>query len=166
MIVSNSTPLIELSKIRRLELLRDVYGALVIPKAVYTEVVINGAGKPGAEEVKGAPWIHPHAVTHRSEVQSLYARPSLDLGECEAIVLAEEISAAQVILDDRVAREVAVARGLPVIGTFGVLLVAKAEGIIPAVRPILTALRAHGTRISQPLYRLILTAAREAGDAA
>ncbi len=166
MIVSNSTPLIELSKIRRLELLRDVYGSLVIPKAVYTEVVINGEGKPGAAEVKEAPWIYPHAVTHRSKVQSLYARPSLDLGECEAIVLAEEISAAQVILDDRVAREVAVSRGLPVIGTFGVLLVAKAEGIIPTVEPILTALRAHGTRISQPLYRLILTAAGESDDAA
>ena len=52
MIVSNSTPLIELSKIRRLELLRDVYGTLVIPKAVYTEVVINGEGKPGAKERK------------------------------------------------------------------------------------------------------------------
>ena len=54
--------------------------------------------------------------------------PSLDVGECEAIVLAEEIPADQVILDDRVAR------GLPVIGTFGVLLVAKAEGIIPTVK--------------------------------
>lgn len=93
MIVSNSTPLIELSKIQRLEVLRDVYGTLVIPKAVYTEVVINGAGKPGAAEVKGAPWIHTHAVTHPRQVQSLYAHPSLDLGECEAIVLAEEISA-------------------------------------------------------------------------
>lgn len=165
MIVSNSTPLIELSKIRRLELLREIYGSLVIPKAVYTEVVIDGAGKPGAAEVKGAAWIHQHAVTHPSQVQSLYAHPSLDLGECEAIVLAEEIPADQVILDDRVAREVAVARGLPVIGTFGVLLVAKAEGIIPTVKPILDALRVHGARISQPLYRLMLTAAREAGDA-
>lgn len=165
MIVSNSTPLIELSKIRRLELLREIYGSLVIPKAVYTEVVIDGAGKPGAAEVKGAAWIHQHAVTHPSQVQSLYAHPSLDLGECEAIVLAEEIPADQVILDDRVAREVAVARGLPVIGTFGVLLVAKAEGIIPTVKPIRDALRVHGARISQPLYRLMLTAAREAGDA-
>ena len=148
-----------------MELLREVYGTLVIPKAVYTEAVIDGAGQPGADEVKGAPWIHTHAVTHPSQVQSLYAHPSLDLGECEAIVLAEEIPAAQVILDDRVAREVAVSRGLPVIGTFGVLLVAKAEGILPTVKPILDALRAHGARISQPLYRLMLTAAREAGDA-
>ena len=93
MIVSNSTPLIELSKIRRLELLREIYGSLVMPKAVYTEVVIDGAGKPGAAEVKGAAWIHQHAVTHPSQVQSLYAHPSLDLGECEAIVLAEEIPA-------------------------------------------------------------------------
>ena len=119
MIVSNSTPLIELSKIRRLELLREIYGSLVMPKAVYTEVVIDGAGKPGAAEVKGAAWIHPHAVTHPSQVQSLYVHPSLDLGECEAIVLAEEIPADQVILDDRVAPKVpithvAVARGLPV----------------------------------------------------
>ncbi len=53
-VVANSTPLIELSKIRQLELLRDVYGSIIIPEEVYTEVVIDGAGESGAAEVAAA----------------------------------------------------------------------------------------------------------------
>ena len=56
-VVANSTPLIGLSKIRQLELLRDVYGSIIIPEEVYTEVVIDGADEPGAAEVAAAQWI-------------------------------------------------------------------------------------------------------------
>ena len=65
------------------------------------------------------------------------------------------------IIDDRVARRVAIARGLPIIGTIGVLLVAKTRHIIPDVKPILDNLRDHGTRISLKLYHQTLTTAGE-----
>lgn len=160
-IVTNSTPLIILSKINRLELLREIYRSIYIPEEVYTEVVINGAGKPGSTEVASADWIFCQPVTDTDQVLILHYRTLIDLGECGAIVLAQEIGAERIIIDDRVARQVAIAKGLSVIGTVGVLRVAKAEGIISAVRPILDDLRSHGTRISDRLYYQTLAAERE-----
>ena len=160
-IVTNSTPLIELSKIKQLDLLREVYGAIYIPDEVYVEVVVEGTGKPGAAEVEAANWIYCHSVSDVDQVRILQSQHSLHLGECATIVLAREINAEQVILDDNAARRAAIARGLPVIGTVGILLVAKTQRIIPAVRPILNSLRDQGTRISQVLYHQILARAGE-----
>ena len=160
-VVTNSTPLIELSKINRLDLLRDVYGTILIPKEVYVEVVTDGIGKPGAAEVKAAEWIHCQSVAHKDQISILQTQHSLHLGESATIVLAKEVKAEQVILDDNAARQEAVARGLPVIGTVGVLLVAKTRSVIPVVRPILDNLRAQGTRISQDLYYQVIAEADE-----
>ncbi len=160
-IVTNSTPLIELSKINQLDLLRKVYGAICIPEEVYIEVVVEGTGKPGAAEVKAAEWIYCQSVSDKSQIRVLQGQRSLHLGECATIVLAQEIDADQVILDDNAARREAIARRLPVIGTVGVLLVAKIQRIIPAVKPILDNLRAQGTRVSQDLYSQVIARADE-----
>ncbi len=160
-VVTNSTPLIALSKINRLELLREVYRSIYIPEEVYTEVVVNGVGKPGAAEVASADWIICQPVTNKNQVLILHNRTLIDLGECGTIVLAQEIGAERIIIDDRVARQVAIAKGLSVIGTVGVLRVAKERRIIPAIKPILDDLRFHGTRISDKLYHQTLTAERE-----
>ena len=160
-VVANSTPLIELSKIRRLTLLRDVYGKIIIPEEVHSEVVVQGAGQPGAAEVRTATWIEVHAVANKESVMNLHASTRLGLGECGVIVLAEEIHAQRVIIDDMAARQVAQVRGLPILGTVGVLIVAKVRGIIPNVKGILDELRAYGMRISPRLYQQILTAAGE-----
>ena len=160
-IVTNSTPLIELSKINQVELLQEMYGSILIPEEVYIEVVVDGTGKPGAAEIKAAEWIHCQSVTDKNQVMRLHNLPSLHLGECATIVLAQEINADLVILDASAARQEAIARGLPVIGTVGVLLTAKTQCVIPAVKPILDNLRAQGTRISQTLYSQVLVKAGE-----
>jgi predicted nucleic acid-binding protein len=160
-VVTNSIPLIAPSKINRLELLREVHRSIYIPEEVYTEVVVNGVGKPGAAEVASADWIICQPVTDKDQVLILHNRTLIDLGECGAIVLAQEIGAERIIIDDRVARQVAIAKGLSVIGTVGVLRVAKARHIIPAIKPILDDLRFHGTRISDRLYYQTLTTERE-----
>ncbi len=56
-VVSNASPIINLARIGLLDLLRKLYGVLLIPEAVWREVVIEGTGQPGAEEVKVADWI-------------------------------------------------------------------------------------------------------------
>ena len=106
-VVTNSTPLIALSKINRLELLREVYRSIYIPEEVYTEVVVNGVGKPRAEEVASADWIICQPVTDKDQVLILHHQTLINLGECGAIVLAQEIRAERIIIDDRVARQVA-----------------------------------------------------------
>ena len=160
-VVTNSTPLIALSKINRLELLREIYRLIYIPDEVYTEVVVNGLGKPGMAEVASADWIIHQPVTDKDQVLILHHQTLIDLGECGSIVLAQEIGAERIIIDDRVARRVAITKGLSVIGTVGVLRVAKARRVIPAIKPILDDLRAHGTRISDKLYHQVLTTERE-----
>ncbi len=160
-VVTNSTPLIALSKINRLELLQKVYRSIYIPEEVYTEVVVNGVGKPGAAEVASADWIICQPIKDKDQVLILHNRTLIDLGECGAIVLAQEIEAERIIIDDRVARHIAIAKGLSVVGTVGVLRVAKAMQIIPEIKPILDDLRLHGTRISDRLYYQTLITEKE-----
>jgi predicted nucleic acid-binding protein len=55
-VVSNSTPLIALSRIGKLELLKQYFFEIIIPEAVYQEVVVSGGDLYGAKEVKGLDW--------------------------------------------------------------------------------------------------------------
>jgi predicted nucleic acid-binding protein len=86
---------------------------------------------------------------------------SLGAGESEAIILALELRAQLVILDDRPARRLAQALQVPVVGTVGILVAAKRRGLLPAVRPSLDALLQHDFRISQRLYEQVLADAGE-----
>lgn len=63
-VVSDASPLINLARIGELDLLHRLYGDLLIPDAVWREVVIKGAGQPGAEEVRAASWIKTRDVVN------------------------------------------------------------------------------------------------------
>jgi len=102
-IVSNASPLIGLVRIGRLELLRQLYKELFIPEAVWREVVVEGAGQPGAEDVQAATWIETRPATNRQLVKAL--QQELDAGEAEAIALALEINADFLLMDEHLGRE-------------------------------------------------------------
>ena len=70
-VVSNSSPLIALAKIGKLHILRELFGEITIPKAVWDEVVVKGRGKPGAEEVEKAEWIKVMDVKDKLSVEVL-----------------------------------------------------------------------------------------------
>ena len=101
-VVSDSSPLIHLSQIGRLSLLREIFGELLIPPAVYHEVVVEGREKPGSREIMDASWIK--VVEIRNERLKSVLQLQLDEGEAEAIVLALETNASLILLDDREAR--------------------------------------------------------------
>lgn len=84
-VVVNATPLIALSKVGKLTLLQDIFGTITIPQGVYTEVVIQGAGRSGAARVRAASWIETHEVSDRTVVDFL--RSELDIGEAEVLAL-------------------------------------------------------------------------------
>jgi predicted nucleic acid-binding protein len=84
-VVSNSTPVIALSRINELELLHILFGTIIIPTAVYNEVVLEGAGRPGVKEVANAPWVIKMEVKNLLAVSML--QMDLDRGEAEAVVL-------------------------------------------------------------------------------
>jgi predicted nucleic acid-binding protein len=91
-VVSNSTPLIGLAVIRRFELLRQLFGEVYLPQAVYDEVVVSGRQRGGAKrEVAGATWVKVARVKDHLAVEVLL--DELDIGEAETIILAREMGA-------------------------------------------------------------------------
>jgi len=103
----------------------------LVPKAVWREVVEEGKGQPGAQEVANAGWIEVAEVKNRAVGEVLLAH--LDRGEAEVIALAQERQADLVLLDEKEAREFAERLGLRVLGTLGLLVWAKREGLVAVV---------------------------------
>ena len=111
-------------------------------------------------EVSSAEWIGVRTVSNPDMVRIL--ERELDRGEAEAIALAVEIGADLLVADEHRARRVAVRLDLEVVGVLGVLVEAKAKGLIPAVQPLLDDLMtAAGFRVHRDLYLRILRAANE-----
>jgi predicted nucleic acid-binding protein len=159
-IVSNSGPLITLATIGMLDLLEALFKRIVIPQAVYDEVVVYGAGDPGSDEISAAQWIRTLQVRDQLAVNLL--RETLGAGESEAIVLAQELNGGYVLLDDALARRKAEHIGLRLTGTLGILVMAKEAGLILAVKPVLDELRLTDFRMSDRVYQDVLSKAGEA----
>jgi predicted nucleic acid-binding protein len=159
MIISDAGPIIIFARIGRLSLLRDVTGSLLIPDAVFGEIVVKKGGMPGAAEVGQAEWIQTTALANRSILDSLPG--FLHDGEREAIALATE-RAAQLLIDEIRARRVASDLGIEVIGTLRILAEAKRLGNINLVRPILVEMQSSGYRFDRALIRRFLERIDEA----
>ena len=141
MIIADAGPPIAFARIGRLALLQQVVGGLLVPDAVYEDLVVKGGDRPGAEEVRRGEAIERRTLRNRQALTQLPR--SLAQGECEAILLAEE-EGAPLLVDERKAREAAEQRGIEVVGSLWVLKEAKQRGMILAVRPIIEDLLAVG----------------------
>ena len=155
-VIANSSPLIHLAKIGQLNLLKELYGIIIVPKAVIKEAVIDGKDREDAKIIKKAEWIK------QEEVQNIKLKKSiamvLDEGESEAIVLALEgkKEEALLILDDYEARDYARNYQIKVTGVIGIILRAKKIGLIEDLEEILTKLQTTGFRIKEELFKKIL----------
>lgn len=118
-VVSNSGPLIALSKIKHLDILEKFFGEIIIPEAVWIEVVEEGEGRPGAEDVKDSPWIKVNKVKNKIGIEAL--KHEIGIGESEAIILAMELNANIILIDDKIARGIAGSMGLKVAGTLSII---------------------------------------------
>ncbi|MBO9370798.1 MAG: DUF3368 domain-containing protein [Chloroflexi bacterium] len=159
-VVSNTTPLIGLASIQRFDLLRHLFGEIYIPQAVYAEAVEKGREDGGAKrEVSAASWIKVVAVQDRLAVEVLL--DEMDFGEAEVIVLAREIGADLVLMDERKGRRKLSQMGIRKIGTLGILLKAKQMGLLPVLRPEIEKLQQKGFSISQDVVDAVLKQANE-----
>jgi hypothetical protein len=133
---------------------------IIIPKAVWEEVVEAGSGRPGSVEVSSAKWISVQEAADKSLVNLL--RTELDQGEAEAIALAHEVKAKVVLLDERDARSAAGKLGMRVLGTVGILIWSKRAGLIASLRNELNLLESKAKfRLSQQLHARALSEAGE-----
>jgi len=159
-IISNTTPLIGLASIGHFGLLHQLFGTIIIPKAVYDEAVIAGREKGGAKrEIASSNWVEVVSVGDQLAVEVLL--DELDRGEAEVIVLAHEINADWVLMDEKKGRRKLTQLGIKKIGTVGILLKAKEACYIKSVMQNLTKLRENGFSISQYVVDRVL---QEAGE--
>ncbi len=161
--VSDSSTLIHLAKIRRLDLLREFHEKIRIAPAVWKEVVQEGREWPGSSEIKEAReigWIEVVDPANKPLIR--FFRKDLHEGESETIALAVELNSDIVFLDESDARNIARIYGLKISGVIGVLIRAKREGRIPSLREELDRLRNDaGFWIGDEIYEKALRASGE-----
>ena len=163
-IVSNTTPISELYKINELDLLRSLYGSIYIPDAVFQELQQAKTLPHLGATIARTDWIKVRSIHSPDKRQALQQRyPYLHSGEVAAIVLAQELAAQRIILDDKRARQVAQAEELPLIGTVGVILLAHRLGqrSRPEAESILDRLYQGTAYISTNLYHAAIEALRQ-----
>lgn len=157
-VVVNTSPLVYLHMLSRLSILHDLFGAVIVPEAVRDEVARGMArGKPGPDLCALA-WLDVRAPRDRTLIPAL---ADLGGGEAEAIALARERTGSLLIIDDRLARRVAAVAGVTFTGTAGLLVLAKREGLVPAVAPLLDALVLAGLWLSESVRETVLRSAGE-----
>jgi hypothetical protein len=151
-VVSDTSAITALLQIDQIELLARIYHEVFIPHAVQRELLVTHLHLPK--------FIQSRQIANQPDFVRLAAE--LDEGEAEAIILAKELKADDLLMDETLGRRVAMREGVHVIGLLGVLLEAKARGYVPGLRNLIRDLetKAH-FHISPELKHAIL---REVGE--
>ena len=142
-IVSDTSCLIALSKIEKLELLKELYQEILITKEVYQEF---GGSIPD--------WIIVTEVSDKLKQKQI--EENLDKGEASSIALALEIENAILIIDEIKGRKIAQSYNINVIGTIGIILLANKKGLTSDVTSIILRLVNKGFRLSEKLLNKII----------
>ncbi len=159
--IVNTSPLVLLARVGCLDLLREPPDAgVTVPDAVFREVLAGEPFDPNVQAVRAASGTWLSVVPTPQPARGLDPN-RLDPGELAVLSLAIENPGATVVLDDRAARVEAIRRNIPLLGTAGILLRAKEQGRIAAVRPTLDAVRQEGLYMTDRLYRIVLRLAGE-----
>ncbi|NMF86715.1 DUF3368 domain-containing protein [Nodosilinea sp. P-1105] len=161
-VVSDTSPLSGLAIAGYLSLLEQIYDEVIIPVAVANELRRGGQDDPRITEVLALDWVEVQQPKNLALVETLQADQNLDRGESEAIALALELKADELLIDERLGRREASRLGLSITGLLGILLVAKRRGLVGAIRPIMDDLiNEAGFRVSSQLYADVLAMAGE-----
>lgn len=157
-VISDITPIISLMKISQLELLEKYFGEIQIPNAVYKELTTNSRFESEAEKLKEASFIHVIEIEDDEAVTILQKVTGLDLGESEAIILADIKKADLLLMDEAKGREVAKKLGIKIMGTVGLLMASYEAQNISAdeIELCITSLRKSGRHIGEKYYHMLL----------
>lgn len=159
-VISDTTPISSLLKIEKIDLLLPLFSKVVIPPAVKTELSAWFAGNSLFEKFLNEEWVHLDAPSNHQKVKELLEE--IDIGESEAITLAKELHADYILIDEMDGRKIARREGLQIIGTAGILLLAKKKRLLPAVKPELDKLfNIGGFWLEPKIYSQILRDAEE-----
>lgn len=158
-VVADASPLIALAKIGKFNLLRQLFGRIVVTQAVRHEVARKpDVGAAALEAGVADGWIVVPAEEPMSSLMKVGPGP----GEAATLTHAIRNNADLVLVDERPARSLAARHGIPVMGVLRVLLLAKRRHLVAAVAPLIEQLQAADFRVSQALVRSTLAEAGEA----
>ena len=158
-VISDTTPIVSLIKISRIDLLEKLFVEVCIPEAVFRELTTNTIFESEAEVVKNSPFLKTIPVKNRKSLEILQAASGLDDGESEAIILADELKSDILVIDERKGRKVAQKLGITITGTIGILIQAHDEKIISTedIKNYLEQLRNSNIRLSDSLIQEVLS---------
>ncbi|MBI3015607.1 MAG: DUF3368 domain-containing protein [Candidatus Tectomicrobia bacterium] len=158
LVIADTSPLFYLNQVGRLDLLRNLYGTIVIPPAVRAELEAGRRAKVEVPNFAALPWIEMRSVQSRALIPAIV---DLGAGEAEVIGPGLEYPGSLLILDDSLARRVAALNRLSYTGTMGLLIKAKQGGYLKAVRPLMEEMRGCGLWVSEELVAMVLAQAGE-----
>ena len=158
-VVSDTTPLISLLKINRLDLLKKLFGDVLIPQAVFDELTDDERFRLEADQIREKKFIVVKPVTNPESTNILKRATGLDQGESEAIVLTDELKADLLLMDEAKGRNVSAQMGLRIMGTIGILMAAYEEDELSSdeVRECIAGLQHAGRHIGQRHYQMLLS---------
>lgn len=149
--VADSSPLVILTKLGCFDFLNRLFPRVYISPEVHYEVVVAGTGLPGASEVSNAEWIEVKAIKNPADLRAAQRQYGLGPGEMSTILLAKELGAKPVLLDDYRARKLAKAQGLEILGTVGLLETFYLRRYLTDLRSVFRQLLPHNVYIDQRL---------------
>ncbi|MEP7128770.1 MAG: DUF3368 domain-containing protein [Chitinophagales bacterium] len=158
-IVSDCSPLSNLILIDELDILRKLFSEVIVPPKVHHEILALSKLGINLSEYTASSWIRIEKPVDPSEVSKLLS--VVDQGEAEAIVLATELHADYLLIDERIGTAEANKRNLRTVGLMGVLVKAKQQHIISEVKPYLLRLNQEGFWLSEKLIQQILNSVSE-----
>lgn len=159
-VIADTSVLLNLALVGQLQLLRALFGAVVIPSAVQTEFERLAATTGRFTGLILPEWVQMRSLQQTSLTDEAFNL--LDPGESAAINLAIELHADALLMDESEGRAVAQAHGLRTIGIVGILIQAHCAGLLPAIRPVIEDLRIRAKfRLSEALVRHALDLCQE-----
>jgi len=157
-VVSDTTPLISFLKINKLHLFEKIFGKVIIPQAVFDELTKNIRFSIESEQIIREKFIVVENVHNTEAVDILRRATGLDKGESESIVLADELKADLLLMDEAKGRDVSIQMGHQIMGTIGVLMAAYEEKLLSAddIKECINNLKKAGRHIGQRYYNILL----------
>ncbi len=146
--IVNTSPLILLSKVGRLDLLRAGVPDILVPDAVFQEVAARGPTDPVLLAIQRAMWLK---IVPSPATPPQVLAWNLGAGESSVLTVALTDPDCEAILDDRDARRCAQALGVGFRGTVGLVILAKQIGTLPLARPVVEQLRRSGLFLTDDL---------------
>ena len=158
-LIADASALIALATCDSLALLEVIFGNVLVPEAVFSEV--TAVDKPQSARLRS----YLHGKVRAVDMQRyVYLDAFADVGETQAMLLYKEVAADYLLIDDRRGRKVAKINQIKTVGSLGVLLQAKRIGLIPRVAPLVEQIAASSVFMSENLIQAVLELAGEIGE--